>query len=51
MGKKKFSPRQVAELNGRRAMREIRRDYDARYVEENRHIIERDMCDEMATWY
>lgn len=51
MAKKKFSPRQVAQLNGRKAMREIRRDFDERYVEENRHIVERDMLDEMSTWY
>lgn len=47
---KKFSPRQVAQLNGRRADREMRRLTGERYEETDGGVVRRDMLDEMTRW-
>ncbi len=51
MSKKKFSPRQQAQMNDRRFDREMRRITGERYLETDGHIARRDMQEEMAGWY
>lgn len=51
MSKKKFSPRQQAQMNDRRFDREMRRITGERYLETDSHIVRRDMEEEMASWY
>lgn len=51
MSKKKFSHRQMAQLNNRQADREMHRITGERYVEDHQHLNNWDMVKEMATWF
>jgi hypothetical protein len=51
MAKKKFSPRQMAQINDRRFDREMRHITGDRYLETDGHIVRRDMEEEIASWY
>lgn len=51
MSRKKFSPRQQAQMNDRRFDREMRRITGERYLETDSHIVRRDMEEEMLAWY
>ncbi|MFA7523705.1 MAG: hypothetical protein WCY71_12340 [Halothiobacillaceae bacterium] len=51
MAKKKFSPRQMAQIKDRRFDREMRRITGERYLETDGHIVRRDMEEEIASWY
>jgi hypothetical protein len=51
MAQKKFSHRQLAQLDTRQFGRDMRRITGERYEEDHQHSNRRDMAEEMARWY